>query len=134
MMMKMIQTMSGTTHAHDTICLQGIQCEGIIGVYAKERDTTRLMVVDVQFPTAASYAAAHDKLADTVDYAGVVERIREVVAHRSDALIETLAHHLVQDLLAHFQLNWIQLTLHKPDIIDAVNGVSITLYRQKAHV
>ena len=126
----MRQSKSGAIIENDIISLQGIECEGVIGVYDWERNAPRALLVDLQLPTTASHAAVHDNVADTVDYGDVVARVRELVAQRSDALIETLAHHVAQDLLTHFQLEWIQLTLHKPHIIDGVADVSITLYRQ----
>ena len=126
----MRQSKSGAIIENDIICLQGIQCEGVIGVYDWERNAPRTLLVDLQLPTAASHAAVPDNVADTVDYGDVVSRVRELVAQRSDSLIETLAHYLAQDLLTHFQLEWIQLTLHKPHIMDGVADVSITLYRQ----
>ena len=126
----MRQSKSGAIIENDIICLQGIQCEGVIGVYDWERNAPRTLLVDLQLPTAASHAAVQDNVADTVDYGDVVSRVRELVAQRSDSLIETLAHYLAQDLLTHFQLEWIQLTLHKPHIMDGVADVSITLYRQ----
>ena len=130
-MMKIMQIMPNKVADNDIICLSGIQCEGVIGVYDWERNAPRPLVVDLQLPTQASHAAAQDDVADTVDYAAVVTCVRELVAQRADALLETLAHHLVQVLLSHFQLSWIQLTLHKPQIIDGVDDVSITLYRAR---
>jgi dihydroneopterin aldolase len=130
MTMKMKQSPSSAIIENDIICLQGIQCEGVIGVYDWERNAPRALLIDLQLPTAASHAAMQDNVTDTVDYAKVVARVRELVAQRSDALIETLAHHVAQDLLTRFQLEWIELTLHKPHIIDGVADVSITLYRQ----
>jgi dihydroneopterin aldolase len=56
-----------------------------------------------------------DRLEETVDYAAVYALVEEVVRHRRFYLIEALADHLAEALLAAFpRLEGVRVRVHKP--------------------
>ena len=114
----------------NTISLTGIHCEGVIGVYDYERTAARPLVIDIVMTCDLSKAAISDDVADTVDYAKVVEAVREYVARSQFELLEALAGSLCTLLLQQFAISHIALTLHKPAVIEGVDDIAVTLNRE----
>ena len=111
------------------ISLTGIHCEGVIGVYDYERTAVRPLVIDIVMTCDLSKAASSDDVADTVDYAKVVEVVRGHVACSQFELLEALAASLCALLLRQFTISHIALTLHKPAVIEGVDDIAVTLNR-----
>lgn len=81
-----------TLHIHDLVC------EGIHGVYARERDTPQPFAVTLALIFDANTAFVSDALEDTIDYDRIRNLLTTQVAETSFALIERLAAHLAGEL------------------------------------
>jgi 7,8-dihydroneopterin aldolase/epimerase/oxygenase len=121
-----------TTPTVDRICLQGLECECIIGFIDWERRVPQKVVLDLEFPCDCARAAGSDAVADTVDYKQVAKRALAYVGASEFQLIETLAHRLALLLLAEFPLAWIRVEVNKPGAIRHSRNVSVSILRQRA--
>jgi dihydroneopterin aldolase len=121
-----------TMPAADSIRLQALECECIIGFIDWERRVPQKLVFDLEFPCDCARAAATDAVADTVDYKQVAKRALAFVGASEFQLIETLAHRLALLLLAEFPLAWIRIELSKPGAIRHSRNVSVSILRQRA--
>lgn len=74
----------------DAIVVRGIHAEGMHGLDA-ERKTPQPFVVDVVVPGDLAKAATQDCIEETIDYAAIVQQVRDVVMNESYELIESLA-------------------------------------------
>ncbi len=85
----------------DQIQLRGLRVVGTHGVLLEEKNRAQPFEVDLDLSVDLAAAAGSDRLADTVDYAGVVETTAEIVAGPpSYDLLEALAGAIARAALA----------------------------------
>lgn len=115
----------------DELTITGIECLGHHGVFDHERRDGQPFVIDLTLGLDTSVAAASDDLQDTVDYGSLVGQVKTAVESDPVDLIETLAHRVAGICLAHGRVEWVRVTVHKPDApIDAVFAdVALTIRR-----
>jgi dihydroneopterin aldolase len=115
----------------DQISLTGLRVWGRHGVLPEERRDGQDFVVDVALTVDTRAAAASDDLADTVDYAGIADRLAAVVAGEPLNLIETLAARLADVCLQDDRVISVEVTVHKPaaPIPHAFSDVAVTVVR-----
>lgn len=113
----------------DKVFITRLKTEGVIGVFAWEREVRQTLYIDVEMATDIKKAAATDNLAHTLDYKAITDRIQQFVAASQYQLIETLAEHLAGLLRREFGIPWLRLAVHKPGAIAAAQDVGITIER-----
>lgn len=99
----------------DQLSVRGIECFAHHGVFDFERRDGQAFVIDLVLGTATSGAAASDDLADTVDYGSLVTSVKECVERDPVDLIETLAQRIADTCLSVERVEWVEVTVHKPD-------------------
>jgi dihydroneopterin aldolase len=83
----------------DRITLTAIRCEGRLGVSEEEREFPQLVEVDLEIEADLSAAAESDALADTVDYAPLIETVSRSVEGGGFRLLEGLAGSIAREAL-----------------------------------
>ena len=99
----------------DELSVLGIECHGYHGVFEHERREGQVFVVDLTLGLDTSSAAASDDLRDTVDYGSLVGQVKAAVESNPVDLIETLAHRVAGVCLTNGRVEWVKVTVHKPD-------------------
>jgi dihydroneopterin aldolase len=118
----------------DRIELRGLRILGTHGVLPEERARSQPFEVDLDLEVDLAPAGDTDELADTVDYAGIIERVVDVVAGgRSYRLLETLAGVIASAALVDERVASVTVGIRKlrppvPADLDSV-GVRITRRR-----
>jgi 7,8-dihydroneopterin aldolase/epimerase/oxygenase len=85
----------------DRIEIRGLRLLGTHGVLPEERTRPQPFEIDADLVVSMVDAGSSDDLGDTVDYAGVVHRIAEVVeGATSFMLLEALAATVADEVLA----------------------------------
>lgn len=87
--------------------------EACIGVYDWEKAAPQPMLLDLEFGISSVLACRTDRLGDTVDYAEVVARLRDLAMERHFELVETLADAMARLVQREFAVPWLRLTLTK---------------------
>jgi 7,8-dihydroneopterin aldolase/epimerase/oxygenase len=113
----------------DVIFLSEIKLDTTIGVYAWERIKPQTIQLDLEIGLPHSRASLSDNVADTIDYAAVVERIRATLAEKSYHLAEALAEHIAQLILDEFGAPWTRVTVTKLGLMKSVKRVGVTIER-----
>lgn len=117
----------------DKILIEGAHFFARHGVSDEEQRLGGRYVVDVELQRDLSRAAASDHLADTISYAEVYATVREVIGGKSFRLVEALAEHIAQTLLARYAAEKVMVRVKKqPPPLDGVvdsAGVEITRRR-----
>lgn len=117
----------------DRIEVLGLHVFGYHGVLPAERRDGQRFVVDVFVERDAAAAAASDDLRDTSDYAALVERVADAVRSTQFALLEALAGHLADLVLAAEDARAVEVRVAKPDVslpVD-VDEVAVRLRRER---
>lgn len=117
----------------DLIRLTGVRARGHHGVLGHERRDGQDFVVDVVLGLDLAPAAATDDLADTVSYAEVAADVVEVVEGPPRDLIETVAGQIADRALARPRVEWVEVTVHKPQAPVGVPfaDVAVVLHRRR---
>jgi dihydroneopterin aldolase len=100
----------------DTIRLVGMRFEGIHGVPDDERLLPQLLEVDLEVTADLSRPAATDDLADTLDYAGLVEVCRRVVEDGSHRLLEAIAGAIADEVAGRAGVQGVCVRVRKPAV------------------
>ncbi|MEJ7795993.1 MAG: dihydroneopterin aldolase [Nocardioides sp.] len=116
---------------HDQLSISGIECFGHHGVFDHERRDGQVFVIDLTLGLDTRPAAASDDLQDTVDYGSLVAQVKTAVESDPVDLIETLAQRVAGVCLSGGRVEWVKVSVHKPDApIDAVFAdVALTIRR-----
>ena len=115
----------------DELALTGLACWGHHGVLEHERREGQQFVIDLVLGIDTTRAAASDDLSETVDYGSLALSVKAAVEKDPVDLIETLAHRIADVCLLDNRVEWVRVTVHKPDApIDAnFNDVALTITR-----
>ena len=115
----------------DELALTGLVCWGHHGVFEHERRDGQRFVVDLVLGIVTASAAASDDLSQTVDYGSLAVSVKAAVENDPVDLIETLAHRIAEVCLLDHRVEWVRVTVHKPDApIDAnFHDVALTITR-----
>lgn len=109
------------------IRLDDLQARGIIGAYDWERRAPQDLTLRVDLFVDLSAAGVSDDLADTIDYGAVAERVRELVTVTEAKLLEHLARHICDRLMAEWALDGVSVEIKKPG---AVPGALVSVQMQ----
>jgi dihydroneopterin aldolase len=122
-----------TTVAPDELTIRGIECRGHHGVFDFERRAGQPFVIDLTLAVETASAAASDDLRDTVDYGSLVAAVKAAVERDPVDLIETLAQRIADVCLLDARVEWVRVTVHKPEApIEATFAdVALTITRKR---
>ena len=113
----------------DTVFIKGLKAASVIGCYDWERDIRQTLIIDLELTADFTRAAQTDALEDALDYAAISQRIIAVCDESRFQLLETLADHLAQLLLAEFGIAGLKMTITKPGAVSEADGVGVVIYR-----
>ena len=103
----------------DFIFIEALRVKSRVGIYPRERVTEQTLELNLTFGVPDA-AAEHDDIADTIDYAKVIERIREELGNHQFNLIETLGEFIVKLLFEEFGVSWVKLVIAKIGVMKDV--------------
>lgn len=111
----------------DRIELRGITARGRHGLFEFERENGQIFVVDATLGLDLTEAATTHDLGKTVDYGELSARIHDAIASDPVDLIETLALRMVDLCMEHGPVQWVSVTVHKPEAPIAVTFTDVTV-------
>jgi dihydroneopterin aldolase len=115
----------------DVIVVEGFVGETIIGVHTSEFDVRQPVRIDVAVGVPRSLACTTDRLADTIDYGGIRDFLRDLLTSHPHRLLEALAEEIAQRMLADFGAHWTKVAVAKPRKFDDVEGVGVVIERRR---
>jgi 7,8-dihydroneopterin aldolase/epimerase/oxygenase len=115
----------------DTIFIRELKLDAGVGIYRRERGTRQTVQFDIDIGMASNKAALSDKVADTIDYAVVIERIAAELAAKHFGLVETLADHVAKIILTDFGAPWVRVSVAKLGVMRGVKQVGVVIERSR---
>jgi len=112
----------------DFIFIEELRVQAWIGIYPREKAAPQTVELNLTFGVPDS-AAEHDDIADTINYAEVIERIRKELAERHFNLIETLGEFVVHLLFDEFGAPWVKIRIAKIGVMKGVRRVGVYIQR-----
>ena len=114
----------------DQIHIRQLKLSAVIGVCPREREAPQPVIVDLALHTDLQVAGRSDRLADTVDYAALVERVRKAVAESRCQLLEALAEHIADLCLRELRIAAVDVTVAKRGALPGI-GVAAAIHRSR---
>lgn len=114
----------------DSVLIEGLKAETIIGVFEWEREIKQLVVIDLKMKWDNKQAALNDNLEDALDYNAISLKLIDFVENSSFQLIETLAESVASILLEDFNVPELKLRISKPDAVKAADNVAVEIKRK----
>ncbi|WZH50924.1 MAG: dihydroneopterin aldolase [Nocardioides alkalitolerans] len=117
----------------DELAVRGIECWAHHGVFPDERREGQRFVVDLVLGLDTAPAAASDDLHDTVDYGSLTMAVKAAVESDPVDLVETVVQRIADVVLLEGRVEWVRVTLHKPDapIPTTFTDVALTIERKR---
>ncbi|GAB3680518.1 dihydroneopterin aldolase [Salinisphaera aquimarina] len=116
----------------DTIFIDQLSVDTVIGVYDWERTIRQRVVIDLEMGFDIRAAAADDDVALTLDYKSVAKRVIAFVEAAEFELVETLSERIAALILDEFDVTTVSLRLNKPCALRGAAGVGIRITRSRA--
>ena len=113
-----------------TVLLRDLAVQTTVGVSAIERREPRTLMFDIDIDLACCNAGASDRVADTVDYAVVTERIRSRLGPDSFRLLERIAECVADLLMSEFGAIRVVVKVCKIGILKDVGAVGVRIERR----
>jgi dihydroneopterin aldolase len=113
----------------DIIFIEELRAETWIGIYPREKAMPQTVEISLRIGVSTASAGASDDIRDTVDYAAVVERLRDDLASSHFNLLEALAEHVASYLLETFAVHWVRISIAKLGMMPGVKRVGVVIER-----
>ncbi len=112
----------------DVIAIRNVRVYGRHGVTDAERRQAQPFDVDVWLEVDLSRAARSDRIADTLDYAGVYQSIVDAVENTSHELLERLAGEILDAVCSDRRIVQARVRVAKPGFLSGATP-SVTVCR-----
>lgn len=113
----------------DSVIIEGLAVETVIGVYDWERDVSQRLLIDLDMAWDNRVPAESDDVADALDYGAVSERITGYLQQLQPQLLETAAEGIASLLQREFGVRWLRLVIRKPGAVPAAAAVGVSIER-----
>lgn len=112
--------------------MRDIRLEAKVGIYKRERVISQPISLDLEITLPSATVFTTGKVADTIDYAVVVGRLREELEARRFGLVEEMAEFIAALLLDEFHSPRVRISVAKLGILKDVKQVGIVIERSRA--
>jgi len=113
----------------DLIFIEGFVGETVIGIHDTELHRPQPLVIDVHAGLRRARACDTDRIADTIDYGVVCERLRRLLVEHRLQLLEAFAESVAEILIGEFGAVWVRVKVVKPKKFSDVAAVGVQIER-----
>jgi 7,8-dihydroneopterin aldolase/epimerase/oxygenase len=115
----------------DIIFLHELKVKTLIGIYPWERSVAQIIQLDLEIALPTSRACQTDNFEDALDYAVIVQRIKETLSQKHFSLLEALAEHIAQIIMTEFGSPWTRISVAKLSAIPGVKKLGVCIERRR---
>ncbi len=121
-------------NTYDTILINALEVECILGMLPKERITPQKVIFNVELYTDFSKVSVTDNVEDTINYALASQIIKEIAVGLKANMVEFLAENIIAALRTNFKhsLKGVSLEILKPEIMPETKSVGVKVCRMFA--
>lgn len=115
----------------DSVFIEQLQIDALIGIYDWERRIRQPLWFDIEMDFDNRVPAGSDDIADTLDYKAVSKRLVEFVSQSDYGLVETLAERCAELVLREFDVARVRLKLGKTGAVRGARTVGVVIERTR---
>jgi dihydroneopterin aldolase len=113
----------------DIIFIRDFRLSITVGMYEWEKVAPQTVQFDLEIGIPGTHASQSDAIADTIDYAKVVQRIEASLRDNKIQLLEKLAEHIAQLVMEEFKAPWVKVSITKLAALKNVKQLGVTIER-----
>ncbi|MBL1379516.1 dihydroneopterin aldolase [Zobellella iuensis] len=113
----------------DKVFVQGLEVLTTIGVYEWEKGIRQKIRFDLEMGYDTKPAALGDDIGQALDYAALSRKVCAYAEQNHVELVETMAEHIAQLILAEFPVKSVRVRLTKPGAVPNAAGVGVEIER-----
>jgi len=113
----------------NTIFIHDLRLDTKVGVYAWERELPQTIRIDLDIGLPSSRPFETGDLADAIDYAAVVARLRAFAGGHPHALLERFAEAMAALVLDEFGARSVKLRVAKLGALPGVREIGVAIER-----
>ncbi len=117
-------------NAKDFIAIENFTVPARVGHTAAERSFPQIVRLDINIYLPLSTAAKKDRMAATLDYAGVISKTERLLAKKKFILIEALADTVATQILEHAAVESVSVKATK-HVFPNVQAVGAHVWRAR---
>jgi dihydroneopterin aldolase len=117
--------------ALDLVFLEGFSGSTVIGIHASELQTPQPVTIDVCAGLPRVRACDTDRIADTIDYGELRERLHRLLREHRVQLLEALAEQVARIALDEFHAHWVRVRIVKPRKFEDTAAVGVLIERRR---
>jgi dihydroneopterin aldolase len=115
----------------DSILIRDLRVDVLIGIHKRERYLAQVVSIDLDIGIPGTTVFASDKVADTIDYAQVALKIKELAGTGHFRLVETFADRIAKLLIDDFKAPWVKVSAAKIGILPNAKFVGVSIERKR---
>lgn len=115
----------------DILFIEQLVVMTIIGIHDWERKCFQKLVLDVELAYKNQESKSNLKTFFYLDYVQVRKTILDLVSEKRFLLIEDVAEVTAKILIRDFCVDWVRITVKKPNAIRDVSNVGICIKRKR---
>ena len=117
----------------DTVFIRQLRLPAWIGLYRHEKIAPQTIEIDLEIALPSNTVVFKTrKVADTVDYGVVVERIRALLSTERFGLVENLAERIADLILNDFKSPRVKVSVAKLGVLREAQRVGVAIERSRA--
>ena len=114
----------------DLLIIRALAAQCRLGVTEEERAQPQAIVLDLELAIDASWAASRDDVRSAVDYAKLVEHVREHVEQKPYHLLETVAEEVADLVLREFDTPGVTVEVQKR-ALPGIEYAAVRVHRRR---
>lgn len=107
------------------ITIKNLHLKTIIGIYPFERTKKQAVIINIKFQYNGIKAAQTDNIENAVDYKTINKNIIALVQKSKFFLLETLANHILKEIIKDKKIRHAAVEVAKPDALTHAESVSV---------
>jgi len=113
------------------IKVKNLKLKTTLGVHAWEQNFSREIIINIEIETAFEKSLESDNVEDTIDYDGVITKIKNFIAQNQFKLIEKLSNEVMKKIMEDSRIARCKLEIDKVGIVDFVDSCSVTIEQKR---
>ena len=115
----------------DTVRIEQLVLDCIIGINPWERLTNQRITIDIEMNADLSAAGASDSIEDTINYRTVSKAVTAEIEASSYGLVEALASRVAEICLEDERVQSVEVTVRKPGAVRKATAVGVIIRRSR---
>lgn len=114
----------------DFIYIRELRLEAWIGLYKYEKVAPQTIELELEIALPGTAVFSSHKVADTINYAAVVDRLRALLAAERFGLIEVLANRVAGVIIDEFNAPEVKASITKLGVLKEARRVGVCVTRR----